>query len=165
MAKEVVLAFFADEAAADTAVGSLKAWDKLDDDVKLNAIAVLAIDEDGKIKTEKLGGTDSFVKGFGLGLVAVVLLGPIGPVLAVPIIGGIVTKTHRKGVSLGEPDRARIEKHLASGQAAVAVLVKGEQSAMVSEKLAELGGDTETHEVSAELEAAAAEATANEPAA
>jgi uncharacterized membrane protein len=127
MAKEVVLAFFADEAAADTAVGSLKAWDKLDDDVKLNAIAVLAIDEDGKIKTEKLGGTE--------------------------------------GVSLGEPDRARIEKHLASGQAAVAVLVKGEQSAMVSEKLAELGGDTETHEVSAELEAAAAEATANEPAA
>ena len=33
-------------------------------------------------------------------MVAVILLGPIGPVVAVPIIGGIVSKTHHKGVGV-----------------------------------------------------------------
>ena len=40
MAKQVVLAIFPDEGAADTAAQSLKDWDKLDPDVKLHAISV-----------------------------------------------------------------------------------------------------------------------------
>ena len=46
-----MLAFFADEAAADAAVEELKAWDELLYDIKLNAIGVLALDENGKVKT------------------------------------------------------------------------------------------------------------------
>ena len=53
--KQVVLAIFPNEAAADAAAQSLKEWDKLDDDVKLNAIGVLVLDENGKVKTQKLG--------------------------------------------------------------------------------------------------------------
>jgi len=45
----VVLAFFKDETAADDAVESLKAWDKADDDIKLNAIGVLVLDDKGHI--------------------------------------------------------------------------------------------------------------------
>ena len=48
MASSVVLAFFKDEAAAEAAVTELKAWDKIEDDVKLNAIGILALDEKGK---------------------------------------------------------------------------------------------------------------------
>src|SRR4051794_17498808 len=53
--KQVVLAIFKDEAAADQAVEAMKAWDKADDDVKLNALGVLVLDDKGKIKTHKLG--------------------------------------------------------------------------------------------------------------
>ena len=52
---QVVLGIFADEAAADAAVESLKAWDKATDEIKLGAIGVLVVDEDGQIKEHKLG--------------------------------------------------------------------------------------------------------------
>ncbi len=41
MGKTVVLAYFQNEAAADDAAESLKAWDQLDGQVKLNAVGVL----------------------------------------------------------------------------------------------------------------------------
>ena len=47
---------------------SLKDWDKLDDDVKLNAIGVLVLDEKGKIKAQKIGRR-SWGKGAGIGVV------------------------------------------------------------------------------------------------
>jgi len=64
--KTVVLAFFDDEAAADDAVEQMKAWDKLEDDVKLNAIGVMVLDDEGKLKTHKLGRR-SWLKGAGIG--------------------------------------------------------------------------------------------------
>ena len=42
---QVVLAIFKDEAAADAAVESLKAWDKASDEVKLTSIGVLVLDD------------------------------------------------------------------------------------------------------------------------
>jgi hypothetical protein len=47
--KQLVLAIFKDEAAADAAVESLKQWDKADDDLKLNAIGVLVLDDKGEV--------------------------------------------------------------------------------------------------------------------
>ena len=73
--KEVVLAIFENEAAADAAVASLKDWDKIDDDVKLNAIGVLVLDDKGKIKTHKLGKR-SVGKGAGIGLVLALIAPP-----------------------------------------------------------------------------------------
>ena len=63
--KQVVLAIFPNEAAADTAAQSLKEWDKLDDDVKLNAIGVLVLDDNGKVKTQKMRRR-SWGKGAGI---------------------------------------------------------------------------------------------------
>ena len=51
--KTVVLAFFKDEAAADDAVDLLKSWDKAERDIRLDAIGVLALDDNGKVKTYK----------------------------------------------------------------------------------------------------------------
>ena len=70
--KKVVISIFGDEAAADAAVVSLK-----DAGVALeDAIGVLVLDENGKVKTHKVG-SHSFYKGAGIGLV-LGLLGPVG---------------------------------------------------------------------------------------
>ena len=73
--KQIVVAIFPDEAAADTAAQSLKDWDKLDDDVKLNTIGILVLDEKGKVKTQKIGRR-SWGKGAGIGVVLAALTPP-----------------------------------------------------------------------------------------
>ena len=55
MGKQLVLAFFENEAAADQAVDAVKQWDKASKEIKLGAIGILVKDDKGKIKTHKLG--------------------------------------------------------------------------------------------------------------
>jgi uncharacterized membrane protein len=157
LASKVVLSFFKDEAAADAAAADLKAWDKIDDSVKLTAIGVLALDEKGKVKIDKLGSR-STLKGAGVG----VLLAAITPLgLGVVIAGAAFGSLRHKGLGLKGEDRERIGANLTNGQAAVGVLAKDAQADLVAAKLAELGGVTETHDVSDE---AVAEADAAAPA-
>ena len=163
---EVVLAFFADEDAADDAVESLKAWDKANSDVKLGAIGVMVLDDKGQLKTHKLGQR-SVGKGAGLGLVAAVVFPP--SLLAGIVGGGLLGALHHKSLGLNTDERNRIAAELASGKAAVGLVVKPDQAAAVSKKLAELGGVAEVHEVTeeavAEVEAVAPEVEAAEVAA
>jgi hypothetical protein len=143
--KQVVLGLFADEAAADAAVESLKAWDKASDDIKLGAIGVLVVDEHGALKTHKMGQR-STKKGAGIGLVLAVLAPPT--LLAGMVGGGVLGAFHHKGLGLTEEERARIGAELIGGKAAVGVLVPTEEAGSVAGKLTELGGDVEAHEVS-----------------
>ena len=133
--KTVVLAYFPNEIAADDAVESLKQWDKADDDVKLNAIGVLVLDDNGKLKTHKMGKR-SVGKGAGIGLL---LAGVVG--------GGILGAFHHKNLGLSGDDKARLQSELEGGKAAVGVLVREDQADSVASELANLGGTTETHEV------------------
>jgi len=161
MAKQqLVLAFFGNEAAADEAVNAVKQWDKASKEVKLGAIGILVKDDKGKIKTHKLGkrktGTGAVL--FGL---ATVLTGGAS-LLAGAVFGGIVGSFFRKGLGMSKDDLARIDGELNGGKAAVCILAAPDEAAAVSAKLAELGGQPESHEVSEEVvqeaEAAAAEA-------
>lgn len=159
--KKLVLGFFADGPSAEAAVDELKTWDRLDDDVKMHHITVMALDEDGTLKVSNLlkARATGAAKGFGAGLVAVILAGPLGPVLAVPVLGGIIGALYRPGLGLDEHGRERIAAELAGGKAAVGVLVKhDDEAAAVSAKFEELRGATETHDVSAEVEAVAEQA-------
>ena len=63
--KQLVLAFFKDEASADKAVSDLKAWDKATKSVKLGSIGVMVKDDKGKVKTHKLGSR-AYGKGAGI---------------------------------------------------------------------------------------------------
>src|SRR6476660_3338905 len=110
--RTVVLAFFRDESDADDAVEQMKAWDKWDDDVKLNAIGVLALDDKGKLKTHKLGKR-SVGKGAGIGLVLAVIAPPT--LLAGVVGGGILGAFHRKNLGINGGDKERIAAHLAAG--------------------------------------------------
>ena len=153
--RTVVLAFFRDEADADDAVEQMKAWDKWDDDVKLNAIGVLALDDKGKLKTHKLGKR-SVGKGAGIGLVLAVIAPPT--LLAGVVGGGLLGAFHRKNLGMKGADRDRIAAQLQDGRAAVGVLVAEDQADAVSTRLSQLGGTPETHEVTEEVVAEVEEA-------
>jgi hypothetical protein len=146
--KQLVLGFFASEAAADEAVSKIKQWDKASKDVKLGAIGVLVKDNKGKIKTQKLGQkkTGTFAV---LGALAGILSGGV-TVLGGAVVGGILGAFFHKGLGLSKDDLARIGKELDGGKAAVGILAQADEAAGVSAKLAELGGKPETHAVSEE---------------
>ena len=152
--KQVVLAVFKDEAAADAAVESLKAWDKADDDIKANAIGVLVLDDKGKVKTHKLGKR-STGKGAGIGLVLAVIAPPT--LVAGVLGGGVLGALHHKGLGLKGEDRDRIAAELTDGKAAVGVLAAEVDASAISGKLAELGGTSEVLSVSEEAVAEVAE--------
>jgi len=162
--KQLVLATFANEGAADAAVASLKAWDKADDDIKLNAVGVLVLDDKGKIKTQKLGKR-SVGKGAGIGLVLAVIAPP--SLLVGALGGGLLGALHRKGLGMSAEDRDRLAGELQGGKAAVGVLAKDVEASVVAAKLKELGGEavvltvsdeaaTEVAEVAPAVEAAEA---------
>lgn len=158
----LVLSLFAGEAAADAAVESLKAWDKLEDDVKLNAIGTMALDEDGQLKIHKVGRVYDFARGAGVGAIVVILAGfvitPLGPPLAVGLL-----ELYRKNLRVTPNQRERLSTELRNGKAAVAVLVTREEAAAVLAKLTELGGSAEEPievNMTPEMDAAAAQAGA-----
>ena len=154
--KQLVLGIFADEAAADAAVESLKAWEKATDWAKLGAIGVLVVDDNGQIKEHKLGAR-SGGKGAGIGLVLAALT---PPTLLAGIVGGaVIGHFHHKGLGLTDADRERIAAELAGGKAGVGLLVEAADAGDISAELTRLGGAAETHAVSDEaLEAVAAAA-------
>jgi hypothetical protein len=134
---QVVLGLFSDEAAADAAVESLKAWDKASDEIKLGAIGVLVVDEKGALKTHKMGQR-SGKKGAGIGLVLAIVAPPT--LLAGAIGGGVLGHFHHKGLGLTQEDSARIGAELVGGKAAVGALVPTDEAGAVAGKLTELGG-------------------------
>ncbi len=156
--RAVVLAIFNDEAAADTAADALKKSGVAHHD----AIGVLALDENGKVKTHKMGKR-SVGLGIGIGLV-LALLTPIGLVVGL-VGGGLLGALHHKGLGIDPADRDRIGSELQGGKAAVGVLAPVSEAKFVADKLTELGGIAETHDVSdADLDEAHA-AAADQPSA
>lgn len=159
-AHRMVLGIFADEAAADAAAASLLAWEK-DNNVMPRPVGVLVAGEDGQIKEHKLG-TRSSKTGAGIGAVLAVIAPPT--LLAGMVGGAILGHFHHKGLGLTDADRERIAAELAGGKAAIGVLVDEEpEAAMISNKLTELGGTPEVHEVTEEALEAVASAAPIEP--
>lgn len=146
--KQLVLAFFENEDAADAAVDQIKQWDKASKEVKLGAIGVLAKDDKGKIKTHKVGKRKTGT-GAVLGALAAVLSGGLTLVGGV-VVGGILGAFFHKGLGMSKDDLARFDDELDGGRAAVGILAKADEADGVSAKLAELGGEPETHEVTEE---------------
>jgi uncharacterized membrane protein len=158
--KTVVISIFANEEAADAAVVSLKDAGVAD----VDAIGVLVLDENGEIKTHKVG-SHSAGKGAGIGLV-LGLLGPVGVGIGVGVGVGAATGAalgllHHKGLGLHDSDRERISAELANGKAAVGVLSRVDEAASIQSMLTDAGGVSEAHTVDDEaLEAVATSAPA-----
>ncbi len=152
----VVLAVFNDETSADDAAALLKESHL----AKGDAIGVLALNEKGELKAEKVGKR-SWGKGGGIGAV-VALVTPVG--LAAGLIGGgLLGALHHKNLGLSDADRDRLHRELEGGKAAVGVLAPLAEAAVVADFLTEQGGTPETHPVSDEaVEEAQTAATAEQ---
>jgi uncharacterized membrane protein len=152
--RQLVLAVFADEPAADTAAAALKDSGIAHGD----AIGILALDRKGKLKQDKVGAR-STGKGAAIGGV-LFLAGPA--ILGVGVIGGTAAGAlHHKNLGLSDGDKARLTVELTAGKAAVGVLAHSETAPAISDRLAQLGGAPEAHELTDEaLETATTETPA-----
>src|SRR3954462_5543363 len=152
--RQLVLAVFRDELAADSAAVELKDSGIADGD----AIGILVLDAGGKLKQEKVGA-HSTGKGAAVGGVIAVL----GPALLGPaVLGGVaVGALHHKSLGLSDADKARLTVELNAGKAAVGVLARFDTAPAISDKLTQLGGAPESHALSDDaLQAAGATDTA-----
>lgn len=152
--RQLVLAVFPDELAADNAAVALTESGITEGD----AVGILVLDASGKLKQDKVGAR-STGKGAAIGGV-LFLLGPAA--LGVGVLGGAAAGAmHHKNLGLTDADKARLSSELTSGKAAVGVMAPYDTAPAVAEKLKQLGGAPETHKLSDEaLEAAAAPAAA-----
>ena len=147
--KQLVIAIFPDEVAADRAAVALKDSGT----AKGDAVGILALDSEGNVKQDKVGARSSG-KGAAIGG-ALWLLGPVG--IGVGVLGGTaVGAMHHKGLGLTDADKERLKGELAAGKAAVGVLAHYDTVPGVTDQLNELGGQPEAYEITDEaLEAAA----------
>jgi hypothetical protein len=148
--RQLVLAVFPDELAADSAAVSLKDSGIADGD----AIGVLALDEDGKLKQDKVGARSSH-KGAAIGgVIAVFSTAVLGPAV---LAGVAVGALHHKNLGLSDADKARLTVELNAGKAAVGVMAHSDTAPAVSDFLAQGGGTPESHDLTDEaVEAAGA---------
>ena len=163
--KTVILAIFRDEASADVAADSLKHSDAAHSD----AVGILVLDEKGKVKAEKVGKRSVDMADIGLGVgmgagigLVLTLVTPIGFVVGL-VGGGLLGARHHQGLGLDRADRQRIGRELEGGKAAVGVLAPVSQANYVIDKLTELGGVAEIHDVSDEALDEAHTAAAEKP--
>jgi uncharacterized membrane protein len=152
--RQLVLAVFPTEGAADSAAVALKESDIADGD----AIGILALDDDGKLKQDKVGAR-STGKGAAIGgVIAVFSTALLGPAV---LTGVAVGALHHKNLGLSDADKARLTVELQEGKAAVGVMSHEDTASAVSDRLTQLGGATESHELSDDaLEAASTAAAA-----
>lgn len=159
--KHLIIAVFADEVSAAAAADAVKESGLSSGD----AMGVLALNADGKLKTDKVGGR-SWGAGALIGTGAL-LLGP-GAVVAAPLLGGGLSIAggtalgglHHKSLKMSDEDQVRLSADLAGGKAAVVVKAGPAESAAIVEKLTGLGGVPETFEVSEQTLTAANDAVA-----
>ena len=146
--RQLILAVFPDELAADNAAVALKESGIADGD----AIGILALDSSGKLQQDKVGAR-STGKGAAIGGV-LFLLGPA--VLGVGVLGGAAAGAlHHKNLGLTDADKARLTVELTEGKAAVGVMAHYDTAPAISDRLTQLGGTPETHELTDEAIAAA----------
>ncbi len=159
--KQLVLAFFENEEAADAAAAEIKQWDKGRGDVEIEAIGVLVKDKKGKVKTHKLGKRKTGT-GVVLGALAGILSGGL-TVVGGALFGGVIGAFFHKGLKMSKDDLERIGGELDGGRAAVGILAEPDEAITFANKLADLGGEPETYEVSEEALEQVNEAVENEP--
>jgi uncharacterized membrane protein len=190
--RNLIVAYFPDEDAADAAARQLKHWDKGTKEVKLGGMGIIT-QKKGKLKTHyvgaRAGGTGAkwgtilgATGGLATGVMVVtgVLTGGLGLIpgaiagLAVGTVGGSL---FHKRIGMTDDDRARLEAYLANGGAALAVMADDAEVEPTKAEIAGLGGKVEqytlpddvleevdeTQEVVEEAEEATAESFAELP--
>jgi hypothetical protein len=153
----VVLAFFADKAAAEDAIKGLKIWDKVNEQFELGTIGTIYKDGD-KIKTEvgRKTGKGAAV-GAAVGVIGAVLTGGVS-LIATTVGGGALGHFFKKSMQLTSQEIAEIGKELDGGRVAVVVACDDFEIPMVTEYMEGSKGTVRTYKVSQEALAEVASA-------
>jgi len=165
--RNLIIAYFPSSYKAEKAAEHLKTWDQNRDDVKLGGMGIITEDEDGKLKTRKVGaraGGTGAKWGVILGAAAGILSGGITLIggAIVGLAGGAVAGAlFHKRLGMEDEDKERLMQHLKDGGAALAVMADDEEVEPTKFELLSLNGEVESYtvpgETMEELEAAAAE--------
>ena len=170
--RNLIIAYFPSADEAQKAADSLRSWDKATDDVKLGGIGIITEDEEGNLKTRKVGARAS-----GTGAKWGTILGAAAGILSggITLIGGAVVglaagslagALFHKHIGMEDDDKERLLQHLKDGGAALAVMADDEEVNPTKAELARLEGDVESYavpdETVEELQAAAAGADVEE---
>lgn len=142
-----VWAAFPNEDTAIEAATSLKTWDKADNGVKLGAIGVLHMTDQGQLRVMAYRGTD---QGALIGAVADMLVATFTPatlmggVVAGAVVGSVLGALYKKGLGLSDAQKNKIKTNLDAGKGLLIVLVDDDGVAATTAKLRELGGEIES---------------------
>lgn len=139
--KQLVIAFFDNPAAGEVVARTLMGH--MDPPRRPGVVGVLALDSRGKVASSRLGdraAEDGPGIGAVLGVIALALSGDV-----LPEQGPLFDARS----DLSTDDVARFSAELEAGQAAVAVLEPRPQAERAVVELAELGGKTEVHSLTA----------------
>ncbi len=155
----VVIAFFADQAAAESAIEGIKNWDRINDHFELGNIGTIRKEGD-KIKTDVGRKTGKGAKvGAVVGVIAAVLTGGASLIITAVgagALGGALGHFFKKSAGLTQEEIAAIGQELDSGRVAVVVTCDDFEIPMVTEYMEGAKGTVRTYKVSGEALAEAA---------
>lgn len=159
--QNVVIGFFANEAAAQAAIESLKSWDKASQDIQLGAVGTITKEGD-KVKTH-VGRTTGKGASTGavVGIIGGVLSGGatlVGGALTGGVLGGVIGTFFKKSLHLTKEEIQSLGAELDAGQVAVVVTCDGFEVEGTSEQLKSAGGRVRTYTVPEEALSEAAQA-------
>jgi hypothetical protein len=160
---EPVIALFDSAVLAEMTARRLNGWMTSNTFARLDALGILAKDDDGTVSMRKLGPRQTW-KGAGIGLLTGALtarktsdLTLLQGLAAGAAGGGAVGLLFRKNVRLSPETHSRIAQQLRPGGAAVVAVVPPPHVAAVTEKLVEYGGATDARSAPNPTPARAAE--------
>lgn len=166
--RNLIIAYFPDRAKAEEAAEHLKDWDKSRSDIKLGGIGIMTVDDEGKLKTHKVGsraGGTGAKWGTILGATAGILSGGItliGGAVVGLAAGAVAGALFHKRIGMEDADKERLVQHLQDGGAALAIMADDDELEATKFELQSLDGQVENYMVPDdavdELEAVADEA-------
>jgi uncharacterized membrane protein len=130
---QLLIAYFPTADFAREAAEFVKEWDKNIIEIDLGAMGILTMNEDGKVKTEKIGdrATGKGAKwGLLVGAVTGIFTGGltlVGGALAGLAVGSVTGALFHRGLGMTDQQKEQLESHLKDGGAALAVITPEEQ--------------------------------------
>jgi hypothetical protein len=157
----VIIAFFADRTAAESAMKGIKEWDRINDHFQLGTVGMISKDGD-KIKTEVGRKTGAGAKvGAVVGVIGAVLTGGASLIITAVgagALGGALGAFFKKSTQLTQEEIAQIGQELEGGRVAVIVTCDDFEIPLVTEFMRDWKGTVRTYAVPEEALAEAAAA-------
>jgi uncharacterized membrane protein len=151
---KLVVAYYANEKAAEAAAKDLKDWDDGNKDVKLGAIGIITLNKkNGEVEVKEIGQRNTkkgALWGTAIGAAAGILSAGIALIpgmIAGAAIGGGAGALDHKSLGMTDADVKSLADHLKNGGAALGVMVDDYEIAATKAKMVEEGGKIDHYDL------------------